>query len=206
MNCDDFAQRMHERLDRRWTLDDDDQLSMHARQCESCRAQMDAWRQIASIMPSAVEVPVNDLRADEEYADEEYADEEYADEEYADEEYADEEYASDVRRAHWRKTIPVLAGLAAVMLFAMIAARDRSETNQTLVAQATDPGPRKTELAPAKDDDMDPALWWRSVQDRDWVGQTMPMVKSVQEGVAPIGRSLMRAVTMLTIGGRDQTS
>ena len=31
-------------------------------------------------------------------------------------------------------------------------------------------------------------------------------VRSVQESVAPIGRSLMRAVTILTTGSRNQTS
>jgi hypothetical protein len=54
--------------------------------------------------------------------------------------------------------------------------------------------------------ELDPAGWWRSVQDRDWVSQTMPAVQSVKQGVAPIGRSLMRAVTILTTGGYDQTS
>lgn len=54
--------------------------------------------------------------------------------------------------------------------------------------------------------ELDPAGWWRSVQDRDWVGQTMPAVQSVKQGVAPIGRSLLRAVTILTTSGHDQTS
>jgi hypothetical protein len=53
---------------------------------------------------------------------------------------------------------------------------------------------------------VDPVGWWRDVQDRDWVSQTMPTVRSMQEGVAPLGRTLMRAMTILTTGGRDQTS
>jgi hypothetical protein len=58
--------------------------------------------------------------------------------------------------------------------------------------------------------------WWKGIQgsewvDRDWIQQnwvnrTMPTVRSMQEGVAPLGRTLMRAVTILTLGGRDQTS
>jgi hypothetical protein len=44
------------------------------------------------------------------------------------------------------------------------------------------------------------------VQRRDWVGNTMPTVRTVQEGVAPLGRTLMRAVTILTLGAREQTS
>jgi hypothetical protein len=53
--------------------------------------------------------------------------------------------------------------------------------------------------------ETDPTDWWNSVQDRDWLGQTMPTVNSVREGVAPIGRSLLRAVTILA-GGSERTS
>lgn len=181
MNCDDFSQRMHERLDRRRTLDSDDELWAHGRQCESCRAQMDAWRQIASIMPSAVELPTHDAPKGD-------------------------VLTSGVRRNHsLGKTLSALAGLAAALLIAVFVSWDDSHTNPTVVADAAAVDQGETVLAQASDE-IDPALWWRSVQDRDWVGQTMPMVKSVQEGVAPIGRSLMRAVTMLTIGGREQTS
>ena len=52
----------------------------------------------------------------------------------------------------------------------------------------------------------DPSHWWREVQTQQWVDETMPAVHSVRAGVAPLGRSLMRAVTILTIGGNDQTS
>ena len=54
--------------------------------------------------------------------------------------------------------------------------------------------------------ELDPVVWWRSVQDRDWVEETMPTVRSVRQGVAPLGRTLVRAVTILTIGGERRTS
>jgi hypothetical protein len=107
--------------------------------------------------------------------------------------------------------MPTLAGIAAAMLIAVtsfwyapdpaavIVDSGASEVDsvgiddhQIVLAQATG--------------ELDPALWWRSVQDRDWVGQTMPAVQSVKDGVAPIGRSLIRAVTILTMGGHNQTS
>ncbi|MFK8115475.1 MAG: anti-sigma factor [Rubripirellula sp.] len=72
------------------------------------------------------------------------------------------------------------------------------------VPSQVDRGDEATVLAQAGD--LDPIGWWREVQDRDWINQTMPTVKSVQQGVAPIGRSLMRAATILTIGGPNQTS
>lgn len=49
--------------------------------------------------------------------------------------------------------------------------------------------------------DLDPAIWWQGVRNRDWVGHTMPAIESVQRGVAPLGRTLIRAVTILTTGG-----
>lgn len=54
--------------------------------------------------------------------------------------------------------------------------------------------------------DTDPTDWWRRVHGRDWFGETMPVVRSVGEGVAPLGRSLLQAVTILTIGGGDRTT
>ena len=54
--------------------------------------------------------------------------------------------------------------------------------------------------------ELDPVVWCRSVQDRDWVEETMPTVRSVRQGVAPLGRTLVRAVTILTIGGERRTS
>ena len=54
--------------------------------------------------------------------------------------------------------------------------------------------------------ELDPLVWWQSVQDRDWVEETMPTVRSVRKGVAPLGRTLVRAVTILTIGAEGRAS
>ncbi|EMI18124.1 hypothetical protein RMSM_04939 [Rhodopirellula maiorica SM1] len=51
-----------------------------------------------------------------------------------------------------------------------------------------------------------PVAWFHDVQQRDWLGQTIPTVESFRDGVAPIGRSLLRAVTILTTSGKDQPS
>ncbi|MDA8745723.1 hypothetical protein N9N28_13905 [Rubripirellula amarantea] len=44
------------------------------------------------------------------------------------------------------------------------------------------------------------------VDAKHWIDQTMPAVESVREGVAPIGRSLRRAVKILAGGRGDRTS
>ena len=105
--------------------------------------------------------------------------------------------------------IPLAAGvgLAAVLLVALMANRGDPDRVEAVVADtAQTRTPVRSDALVQTGTDLDPASWWRSVQDRDWVGQTMPAVRSVREGVAPLGRSLMRAVTILAIGGRDQTS
>ena len=48
--------------------------------------------------------------------------------------------------------------------------------------------------------------WWETIRQRNWMAQTMPTVRSVQSGVAPLGRSLIQAVTILTVGDPNQTS
>lgn len=169
MNCNEFTLRMHQRLDDRRSLEGDNQLRRHAHGCESCRAQLKAWRQIDSIMPAAMR-----------------------------------DTTRSAIRKNYLRTVPALASLAAAILFAMILVPHGENSIAPTVDSATTEND-ETVLAQAAGQ-MDPALWWRHVQDRDWVEQTMPTVRSVREGVAPIGRSLMRAVTILTIGGREQTS
>lgn len=53
---------------------------------------------------------------------------------------------------------------------------------------------------------IDPAIWWQTVQDRDWIGETMPAVNSVRDGVAPLGRSILQAVAILTTPRGASTS
>ncbi len=169
MKCDEFGRRMHQRLDDRWSLERDDELCRHARDCESCRWQFQAWCQIASIMPA------NSLPA----------------------------RIDTPRKVFFRSAVAV-AGLAAAFLCMV-----------TMVPSGQDTLPPRVDSASVEHDpavlvqtagELDPALWWQSVQNRDWVGQTMPAFQSVRDGVAPIGRSLMRAVTILTTGGGEQTS
>ena len=174
MNCDEFAQLMHERLDHRQPIGADEGLRRHARQCDSCRAQMDAWQQLAKIMPAPTGEPAAVAQ-------------------------------------HTAASNPPyhLIALAAAVLIVIVPFTLRSDPVPTIAVDTADsvivPAPQESDLAHIGGD-ADPAYWWRSVQNRDWVGQTMPTVRSVQEGVAPIGRSLMRAVTILTTGAQDRTS
>ena len=47
---------------------------------------------------------------------------------------------------------------------------------------------------------LDPSRWWESVEPQQWIAQTMPTVRTVQESVAPLSRSFKQAVELLTFG------
>ncbi|MDG2221616.1 MAG: hypothetical protein P8L85_09560 [Rubripirellula sp.] len=47
---------------------------------------------------------------------------------------------------------------------------------------------------------LDPSRWWESVEPQQWIAQTMPTVRTVQESVAPLSRSFKQAVEILTFG------
>lgn len=46
--------------------------------------------------------------------------------------------------------------------------------------------------------------WWDDVDTDEWLGQTMPAVRSVRDSVAPLGRSLMKAVALLTSSAKEE--
>jgi hypothetical protein len=161
MNCDDFFELMNERLDARLPINEDVMLCRHAKSCDSCRAQMDAWNQIATVMPrEATSVPVS--------------------------------------LPKWSMSAIAAVAVALLLAFSI----DWHSTDQKIsVDQLGAEG-----SAFAKAGELDPMGWLQQLQQRDWVGDTMPTVESVQRGVAPLGRTLMRAATMLTIGGPSRAS
>lgn len=95
-------------------------------------------------------------------------------------------------------TWAIMIAVAAVLLLAFFA------------AQPSDDVATPTAFRPPEAGDeyvvVDPVLWWRNVQDQDWIGQTMPAVHSVRDGVAPLGRSLLQAVAILATGRGESTS
>ncbi len=96
----------------------------------------------------------------------------------------------------------LMAVVAAAILIAVVGISPTKSDSQPILSEGS---PFPGTLAQVTGE-LDPVVWWRSVQDRDWVEETMPTVRSVRQGVAPLGRTLVRAVTILTIGGEGRTS
>ena len=102
-----------------------------------------------------------------------------------------------------RALAPIItATLAAAILIAVVGISPTKSNSKPILS---DVSASAGTLAQATGE-LDPVVWWQSVQDRDWVEETMPTVRSVRQGVAPLGRTFVRAVTILTIGGEAQTS
>lgn len=102
-----------------------------------------------------------------------------------------------------RSPYPALA-VAALLLFAcgFAGAKLIEVADQVAVSESTNASSGPTDIQVS----LDAIEWWATVRDRDWLAQTMPAVRSVQQGVAPLGRSLIQAVTILTVGDPGQTS
>jgi len=49
-------------------------------------------------------------------------------------------------------------------------------------------------------------LAWTEIDPSDWVGRTMPAVRSVRRSVAPVGRSFLKAVVLLTSATVGETT
>ncbi len=177
MNCDDFHERLQRRLDDRVRPESDRELVRHTMQCECCRGQLDTWRRVSSLMPA-----VGDVRSLP---------------------------AVSQRKRSMRAPLSGLAVAASLAFVLSTVLRDREVNSPTSSSSGgsiskSDRVDHHAGRLAAVNNDLDPTAWWEQVHHQDWVGQTMPTVRSMQQGVAPLGRTLMRAVTILTIGGRDQ--
>lgn len=192
MNCHDFQERLNDCLDRRVSPRSDGPLKDHAGRCPECGARLDAWRNVESLLKAAP---------------------------------AGTDLAPSA--SSYRHVTRVLVSMAAVVLLMFVVTSDRSPLSRldldpsnrvsrwdSLAERSSRSGSARSHFR--ADDRQHEVSWWKGIQgsdwvDRDWIQQnwvnrTMPTVRSMQEGVAPLGRTLMRAVTILTLGGRDQTS
>ena len=101
-------------------------------------------------------------------------------------------------RGGWRWAVPALAAaIVLAVLFNRGLDREPEGADRVASLETVEVDSPQT---------LDPAGWWRDVQSRDWVAETMPTVQRVSDSVAPLGRSLMQAVTLLTLGGGERAA
>lgn len=98
---------------------------------------------------------------------------------------------------------PKIAAVAASALVGFsLVAWNHSESNTPIASV-----PKVSVSVPAEAIDVETTLelarWLESVRASDWFAQTMPTMRNVQQGVAPLGKSLRQVVSILTAGGLD---
>ena len=181
MRCEDFTEWLQQSLDDRADLAMPPEINDHVVRCESCRGQMNAWNQISTILP--VDRPPI--------------------------------MATDTTSAPRANLVLWIGAVAALILVGFFAAQ-RLPSEGSAIAQA-EPISKIEPVTTIADDatndtrtvsslNVDPASLWQEIQSRDWVAQSMPTVESVRDTFAPMGRSLVQAMTILATGGRDQPS
>ena len=80
----------------------------------------------------------------------------------------------------------MFTAIAAVFLIAYLIGYSKQGQQVTVVAN-------NMPVTVDEEFEVDPASWWRDVQDRDWIGETMPAM-------------LKQALAILTTGGGEKTS
>lgn len=208
MNCQEFEQQLQARLDERQNPASDPELAWHAEICGGCQESLDTWMKVASLMPPC---PAQTQPPAREPALREPALREPDLRDPALRELALRERARGGLSGQSKVRFLVSGGLAAaVLLFFLVPEVPERSLPVPSVASATQADTETSTVLPnaftysVVDDDL--VAWWERVDGQEWVNQTMPTFRSMREGVAPLGRTLVRAVTILTIGSRDQTS
>ncbi|TWU41527.1 hypothetical protein Q31b_29760 [Novipirellula aureliae] len=208
MNCDDFLERLQDQIDRRQPIDQDRPLLNHAAHCDLCRGQLFAWQQINQIMPTATKPATMSATNP-----------------------AIEKPTPLIGRLAMSAAM-----IAAAVMFAFSVMTSSSEPSASNRGFRTFPKPtalaagsvenhsaepaarvagsvtghfnrlEAADVLATRDPAIDASQWIRSVRERQWIDETMPTVHSLRDGVAPLGRSLIRAVTILTTSSAERPS
>jgi hypothetical protein len=199
--CDDFRQRLNEVIDQRVDPREDQALRRHASRCPSCGCELQAWVQIQSIYSSRTQTQKS-LR-------------------------------TSPRNIPWGILVASAAAILFGAVGSYFALRVRPDSfvsvdsneplqSSTLVQRSTrldqltkDSAIGSTSSINSRSGTSDGSLillgnrsasveeLWLRVQQRDWIDQSMPTVRKVGQSVAPLGRSIRKAVSLLTVGGGE---
>ncbi|MCO8124198.1 hypothetical protein NHH03_20815 [Stieleria sp. TO1_6] len=188
MRCEQFQQRMDQLLDQRRELRGDRPLHQHAQRCAECQRRLDLWCKINQAL--AFQDPEADSAAGS---------------------------VTPVAVRHRQRIVHRIATAAAILVASLAGWMAVSDSSSQKIASpvelaqpiaAQQPG-HSGSLIDAETDSVaagqpselarQSQQWWDVVQDDSWVDRTIPAVNSVRYGVAPIGRTMRRAFTILMI-------
>ena len=217
MQCSDFESRLHQLLDEHRSAGADAELQQHASHCLGCRRELETWCRIAAVLDATGDPPT--YRHSEFIASS-----------------ARSRVRTPAALVALTTAAVLLLVLTwssrgpsdSLQLSQTQQPREFVKPSGAIdtSTQAADSSVESPEGASAVTEDevtgrgrnrlpdgsrhrnasIRSAKWWNDVQPASWVNQTMPTVRSVKQGVAPIGRTIVRAMTLLTVGGGNPTS
>ena len=178
MNCNEFQQQFQRWIDQRQTVPDQS-IQEHAGQCEACRRQLRLWQ---AIQPSLTQHDDSTNLV-----------------------------SHPTARKSMRSNAIVALAVTACLVIAIVKPRTSgpfvdSQSLTSIRPPLAEMPSAEVNLSVVSDSQLRPGDWWDDIRDRDWVSRTMPTVRIVRDGVAPLGRSIQRAATLLTTAPREQTS
>ena len=199
MRCDQFQQRLDWLLDQRRNVRQDDSLCRHSEKCDVCRERLEIWDQI-DVFVSPDPLAVSRLEESRPVS------------------------RQTKSRVKMRLMQSALAVGAAILLFVSlnplrqnplgpVGQPESQKIASTLEIPPEPEALRELSRIESESPDQNPPVtvepagqlvwqssrWWTAVSDDQWVSQTIPAVTSVRLGVAPIGRSMKRALSILMI-------
>jgi hypothetical protein len=196
MRCDQFQQRLDWLLDQRQDVGQDKDLCRHSEECDVCRDRLEIWNQIDDLVSTD---PAASSRADESP-------------------HLSRRSNNPVKM---RLMLSTFAAAAAALFFVSHNPMRQDRLNPVASVDSQDDAPtvaipreREDSSVIEKDPPVQDSLvtiehagqpvwrssrWWTAMSDDQWVSQTIPAVTSVRLGVAPIGRSMKRALSILML-------
>ena len=204
MSCDQFQKRFDRLLDQRQDVRQDKSLLRHSKDCSMCRQRLEIWNQIDEFAwsdPASAD-PIAGSRH----------------------QVSPLGWGHAKPATRRQRVLPALATAAAILLFASLNPwRQNTPQPVAIIHPPNDastaetlPKPQASEKSneigieaavsnsPGSMASTDQPMWrttrwWAAMSDDQWVSQTIPAVTSVRQGVAPIGRSMKRALSILML-------
>lgn len=188
MDCEQFEDALHEMLDERSQPELSESALKHMSQCTECRSSYRGWQVIERAFEHEVKPAVSEsrpsLRAPLAMAAVGLL-----------------LVVTVAARQHVQSNRHVAAGEQTNAAFKSLSHLNAPETRVTVQTGVVESA-SQTGLSVV----TAPAQIWIDLSSDSWVQQTMPAMRSVREGMAPIGRSIRFAVTLLTTSPVDTSA
>ena len=196
MNCQQVQAKFHQRLDERQSIQSDHQIIDHAKKCKICHERIALWLRIEESLLSdktdsnqtpILQVPVKEQSLTTQTENEE----------------------GRGRRVRFASMSLCLATVATIAL-ALVFVNNNNVIDESSVRSDLAVQSRAVHLEREQQDSSlsDPTKNWfgDAHTQHGLLAETMPTIRSLRDGVAPIGRNLLRAVTLLTTCSSEKTS